>query len=332
MKKIFLIIVCICSCLCLQSQILKSDEDVDNDEFSFDILNELDARMAVQLAERKLKTLLTGTANTALAAVPFIGTEGVQSELLGTNLRMDELITLNKNYNFKLTSALGNILKITKEARDGTIATRAANLAGKVKVVKQSVEVIERVEKLKKNYEILQQNGWKSSDMIRAVVQLDVLMKKTEELTKTLLEAWKNANHQEQKEKLEKTQEKLKELDNYVLEQNNQLDDIINEIYTNKLNDNLNRAYFDGIYNFKYTKDEAQEKFETTLNESHNTIIAFRNFYWYLVGIIAFIAAIGYVFKLYTEKDNMISAHIIYWALTLAITAFLGILLELIKT
>lgn len=332
MKRIIVIILSICFCLCSQAQILDSDEDVNVDEFSFDILNELDARMAVQLAERKLKTLLTGTANSALAAVPFVGTEGVQVELLGTNLKMDELITLSKNYNYKLTNTLGNILKITKEARDGTFVTRAENLAKKVKVVKQSVDIIERVEKLKNNYETLQRNGWKNSDMIRAVIQLDALMKRIEDLTNTLLKAWKNANHQEQKEKLEKVEDQLKELDNYMIEQTSELDNIINEIYTEKLNDNINRGYFSSIYNFKLTKEEAQEKFETTLKESHNTIIAFRNFYWLMVGILAMAAAIGYVFKLYTEKDNVISAHIIYWVITLAITAFLGILLEFIKT
>ena len=83
----------------IQSQILKDDEDIKNKEFTFESLNELDSRMAIQLAERQAQTLLTGIVNKALAAVPYVGSTGVQQEAFGTNLKMDELITLNKNYN-----------------------------------------------------------------------------------------------------------------------------------------------------------------------------------------------------------------------------------------
>ena len=34
---------------------------------------------------------------------------------------MDELIVANQNYNHKMTAVLANILKATKEAKDGTL-------------------------------------------------------------------------------------------------------------------------------------------------------------------------------------------------------------------
>ena len=40
----------------IQAQILKENEDVREKDFSFEALNDLDSRMAVQLAERQVKT------------------------------------------------------------------------------------------------------------------------------------------------------------------------------------------------------------------------------------------------------------------------------------
>lgn len=315
----------------MQAQILKHDEDVNEKEFSFDALNEMDARMAMQLSERKINTLLNGAINKALATVPFLGTSGVQQELLGTNIKLDELITLNKNYNFKLTACLGNILKLTKEGQDGTILDRAENLAMKAKVIRQSVEVISKIEKLKRVYEQLNENGWKNSDMIRAVTLLDGLMKKVEELSKTLIDAWNATDYQQQKRDLKAVREKLKALDQYVSHEVAEMATIKNAIYTQKLNDKLTRSYFESIYNYKYSREEAEEKLKDNITSSRHNLIAFRNFYWLIVSIAAMIAAIGYVFRLYTEKDNIISSQITYWLMTLAIVAFLGVLLELIK-
>lgn len=330
MKHIFILLLCILLAIDNKAQILGQDEDINKEEFTFQALNELDARMAIELTERKIKTLLAGAANTVLSAVPLVGTEGVQQEMLQTNIRMDELITLNKNYNYKLMSALGNILKITKEARDGTIAKRAENMIMKAKVIKQAADVIHKTERLKKSYEILSENGWRNSDMIRTVIQLDALMKKVEELTQILIDIWKSADYQQQKKKLEETQEKLSSLEEYLDGQVIEIDEVAREIYTNKLNDEITRGYFSGIYNFEHTKEEALAKYNSTVTETKSTLIAMRNFYWALLGIMAFIAAIGYVFKLYTSRDNIISTQIVYWALTLAIAAFLGVLLEFI--
>ena len=54
----------------IQAQILKENEDVREKDFSFEALNDLDSRMAVQLAERQVKTLMSSVVNKALAAVP----------------------------------------------------------------------------------------------------------------------------------------------------------------------------------------------------------------------------------------------------------------------
>lgn len=314
-----------------KAQILKHDEDVNENEFSFDALNEMDARMAMQFSERKLNTLINGAVNKALSTVPFIGTGGVQAEILGTNIKLDELITLNKNYNYKLTSVLGNILKLTKESQDGTILHRAENLAMKAKVIKQSVDVISKIEKLKRIYEQLNENGWRNTDMIRAVTLLDALMKKVEELSKTLIDAWNATDYQQQKKDLKEAQEKLKALNKYISHEVAEVVSITNTIYTQKLNDKLTRSYFESIYNYKYTREEAEEKLKENVSGGRNMLIAFRNVYWLIISIVAMIAAIGYVFRLYTEKDNIISSQITYWLLTLAIVAFLGVLLELIK-
>lgn len=331
MKYLFILLLFTLTIHSVRAQILKADEDLNEEEFTFESLDELDGRMAIQLAERKLKTMITGVTNASLAAVPFVGTGGVQQELLGTNMKFDELITLNKNYNYKLTAALGNILKVIKNAKDGTLADRAESILLKGKVIKQSVDLVSKIEKLKKSYERLSDNGWKNSDIIRSISQLDILMKKAEELTQTLINAWNATDHQQRKQRLEETREKLKDLDNYVTNEISEMDYIVKKMYTQKLNDELSRSYFDGIYNYKLSPDEAKLELESTISESHNNLIAFRNVYWIVVAIIAFIAAIGYVFRFYTENDNMISANIIYWMLTLAITAFLGVLLELVK-
>ena len=329
MKKI--ILIGFLSIIPSYAQILGHEEDMNEDAFSFESLDMLDARMATQLAQRKITTLLSGIANKALATVPFVGTTGVQQELLGTNMKFDELITLNKNYNYKLTATLGNILKLTKEVNDGTLVGRAKNLAMKAKVIKQSVDVITKAERLKKAYEQLSENGWRNSDLIRGVVLLDGLMKKAEELSKTLIEAWKASDYKQQQKRLEEVQEKLKNLDNYLSNEVVQMQSVVDNIYTQKLNNKINRSYFEGIYNYKYSQEVAKEKLQTTISDTQKNIIAFRNLYWLIVSIIAFVAAIGYVFKLYTTRENIISGQIVYWILTLAIVAFLGTLLEFIK-
>lgn len=331
MKKILLIGLCFLSVYHSYAQILQHDEDVNDEAFTFESLDALDARMATQFAERKLKTLLTGIANKALATTPFIGSSGVQQELLGTNVKFDELITLNKNYNYKLTACLGNILKLTKEVNDGTLTGRAQNLMMKAKVIKQSVDVITKAEKLKKAYERLSENGWNNNDLIRGVVLLDGLMKKAEELSKTLIDAWKSSDYRQQQKRLEEVQEKLKALDNYLSNEVVEIQSVVDDIYTEKLNNKISRSYFEGIYNYKYTQEEARAKYQTTISDSKNNLIAFRNFYWLIVSIIAFVAAIGYVFKLYTTRENIISSQMVYWILTLAIVAFLGTILEFIK-
>lgn len=117
----------------LQAQVLGDDEDVDPDEFTWKKLSAMDSRYALSLAERKLTTILMSGVNKALAAVPMVGTEGVAAEMGITNLKMDELIVANQNYNHKMTAVLANILKATKEAKDGTLTERASNIAKKAK-------------------------------------------------------------------------------------------------------------------------------------------------------------------------------------------------------
>lgn len=314
----------------IQSQILKDDEDIKNKEFTFESLNELDSRMAIQLAERQAQTLLTGIVNKALAAVPYVGSTGVQQEAFGTNLKMDELITLNKNYNYKLTATLGNILKLVKESKDGTIASRAVNLAKRGKLVKQAVDIVSKTERLKKSYETLHESGWRINDMGRMVVQLDVLAKRIETLSKSLLEIWSTADNVTKEREMENIAKQLDDLGNYIDSETEELNDRIGQLYSQKLDDRLARGYFASMYNFEISQEDAVKKYNETIDTSKSILIQIRNIWWVIVSVIAFVAAIGYCFKHFLERDNAISAHIIYWVITLALCAFLGSLLQLV--
>lgn len=329
MKLFTLLILLLLSSIC-QAQILKEEEDVKEKEFSFESLNELDSRMAIQLAERQAKTLLTGVVNKALAAVPYVGSTGVQQEAFGTNLKMDELITLNKNYNYKLTAALGNILKLVKEAKDGTIASRATNMVKKGKIIKQGVDIVSKIERLKKMYERLHESGWRINDMGRAVVQLDVLTKQIEKLSRTLIDIWSSTDNETKERELQKAEDQLNKLDSYINSEISDLNEKTGQLYSQKLDDRLARGYFGSMYNFGMTQEDATRKYQETLDHSKNFLIQTRNIWWLIVSVIAFITAIGYGFKHFLERDNAISTHIIYWMITLALSAFLGSLLELL--
>lgn len=314
----------------IQAQILKENEDVREKDFSFEALNDLDSRMAVQLAERQVKTLMSSVVNKALAAVPYVGNTGVQQEMFGTNMKMDELITLNKNYNYKLTAALGNILKLIKETKDGTLTSRASSIARKAKVVKQGVDVVNKIERLKRMYKNLNQNGYRLNDMGRAAQQLDILVKKIEELTGTLIKIWTTADQAEREKEVERVEKELEALNGYIETEISEIDEEAGRIYTQKLNDEIARECFSGIYNYDLEQEQAKQNYEETISGSKKFIIELRNIWWFIVGIIAFISVIGYCLKLFLKQENSISAHIFHWIVTLAFTAFLGSLLQIL--
>lgn len=330
MKRLIILVSLSFFIIQLPAQILGEDEDVNQNDFTFESLNELDARMALQLAERKLQTMLAGAINTGLASVPWVGTGGVQREILGSNVKLDELITLSKNYNYKLTSVLGNILKVVKESRDGTIATRAKNLFLKGKVIQEATDLIRKIDRFKSICEKLSEEGWNDANMVRAVILADALMKKVEDISKVLIDAWNSSDQQENKRRLEEVQEQLKQLNDYIEQQEKEIQGVVNAIYTNRLKNEITESLFQGMYNYELEQEEAKEKLDETVHQTRSILIIFRNIWWIVIAIFAFAALIGYFAKFYFEKDNLISAYIPYWIITLAIAAMLGSLLELI--
>ena len=128
------------------SQLIDREEDISDSYFNKNTFKNLDSDFAMELLNQQAKTIVSSLANKAAAAVPLVGTEGVAMEIGMSNLKLDELIVANKNYNYKLTAVLGNILKVTKEARDGTMASRAKNTARKVEIIDESIKVIHKCE------------------------------------------------------------------------------------------------------------------------------------------------------------------------------------------
>lgn len=187
MKTLILMMLCCIITSASFGQLVDREEDISSSYFDKNTFKNLDSDFAMELLNQQAKTMVTSLANKAAAAVPLVGTEGVAMEIGMSNLKLDELIVANKNYNYKLTAVLGNILKVTKEARDGTMASRAKNTARKVEIIDESIKAIKKCEKTRSALKTLGEKGWTTTNMLRAVNSIDGTLGALEKIGRNLL-------------------------------------------------------------------------------------------------------------------------------------------------
>lgn len=314
----------------LQAQILGDDEDVDPDEFTWKKLSAMDSRYALSLAERKLTTILMSGVNKALAAVPMVGTEGVAAEMGITNLKMDELIVANQNYNHKMTAVLANILKATKEAKDGTLTERASNIAKKAKIINKSIKAIQACERTRDAYRKLNDKGWTSANMIRAIQAFDIALTSLEEVAEIISNASKI--YKDQREELNKAEAKVIDIENMIDEMEDQARQELAEVYGNKYMHELNSAFFNSIYTFdQLDENSAREKFNVNMTSAKSALINFKNTMWICLVIFALLSATSAIGKIYfLGEENFLVKYMIAWITGIIICAMLGGVIELI--
>lgn len=315
------------------SQLLDREEDLSGEGFSTKDFLKLDTEFSIQLAEQKAKTLIMSIANKAAAAAPFVGSVGVAAELGLSNLKFDEMLVADKQYNYKLTGVLGNILKVTKETRDGTYKSRSINAAKKIKIVNQSIKAVKKCNRTKNALLELKKKGWNTTTMTRAVKALDASLTALEEVGETILTAYNS--YDEESAAIDNAQKKLDDVNT-----------LMNSVYANSM-DELNRNIA-AKYNYEYnsslitgafycqdlTKAEAREKVRINMEKSSNALIVFKRIMWSICILFFLIAATGYLWKTYflTSDGNVYSNLIIKyytaWIVGFFLTAVIGGILE----
>ena len=284
------------------TEILDRDDDIESSNFS-DRIEGLNPNYAIELLEKQAKTILKTVGNEILAAIPYTGNAGVAMEVGASNLKLDELIVTNKNYNYQMTSILGNILKVTKEARDGRIGNRAKNQAKKLKLISESLKLIKKCEKTKRTLNALSSKGWGTDNMLRAVNSIDITLKSLEIVGEILLENYNTIS--EENKKLDELTLELKQI-NKVIESTyaDTLKDL-NEKIRAKYTFEYNSSLLNGAMYFQdMTKDEGQKKYEKGMKNSKNALVAFKNIMWTIFGIFCLISVVSIIFKVTIEGQS----------------------------
>ncbi len=330
MRKLYLLIVSILSFSSVgYSQLIKRGDDVSEKDFGIHNFKNLDADFAMELLNQQAKTIITSLANKAAAAVPLGGTAGVAMEVGVSNLKLDELIVANKNYNYKLTGVLGNILKITKETRDGTMASRAKYAARKVEIVDESLRAIKKCQKTREALTALGEKGWTTTNMLRAVNAIDGTLFALEKIGQNLLQTTNSIA--EESRLLDNSEKELKDLneqlDKMYASALQELDEKIASQYQFEYNSALlnGAMYFQGL-----TQEEGQEKYEKNISRSKDGLTAFKNIMWLFVVIFFLAAATANIWKVYFMGDDSM-AFIRYskaWIAGFAVSILMAGILE----
>lgn len=305
MKKTTLLLLCFLS-LQAFGQLVDRDQDIASSDFSLGNFQNLDASLAMDLLNQKAQTMAMSLVNKAAAAVPYIGTAGVAMEVGMTNLKFDELLVANKNYNYKLTGVLGNILKVTKEARDGTIASRAKNAAKKIKIVDASLTAIKKCQRTRDALKTLGDKGWTTTNMLRAVNCLDGTLTALEKVGENLLK--KTNTIAEENAVLDRSEKELFDInemmDAIYAETRKEIDDKIASQYNFEYNSSLLNG---AMYPQDLSREEGKEKYRTNMARGKNALSSFANVMWLLVVVFFLVAATANVWRVYYSGDDSIA-------------------------
>lgn len=310
-------------------EMLERDDDLKGSFFSLENLKNLDVGLAIELAEKQVKTIAKSLINKTVAAVPYTGNAGVAMEVGVSNLKLDELIVTNKNYNYQITSILGNILKVTKEARDGTIFTRAKNKVKKIELVNESLKLIKKCQRTKRTLDALSEKGWTTNNMLRAVNSIDITLKSLETVGTILLET-ANSLFEENK-KLDELEIELKDLDKMMDEMYASSLKELNETVRTKYHFEYNSSLLNGAMYFQdMTKKEGQEKYELGMEKSKDGLTAFRNTMWLISILFFFIGAAAIIWKVFFmgEESQALIKYTKAWFIGFAITILLASMLQ----
>ena len=311
------------------AQLLDREEDLSGKGFSTKDFLDLDTDFAIQLAEQKAKTLIMSIANKAAASAPFVGSVGVAAELGLSNLKFDEMLVADKQYNYKLTAVLGNILKVTKETRDGTYKSRGINAAKKIKIVDQSIKAIKKCNRTKNALLELKKKGWNTTTMTRAIKALDASLTALEEVGETMLAAYNS--YDGEKEAIDNAQKTLDDVNTMMNSAYSGAIDELNRNISDRYNYEYNSSLLTGaFYCQDLTKAEAREKVRENLQKSSNALIIFKRIMWSICLIFFLIAATGFLWKTYfiTYDSNLIIKYYTVWIVSFFLTAVLGGILE----
>lgn len=318
------------SSLTCVSQILDRDMDIDEMDFSVKNFTDLDPELAIKFLERKTNTLISNAAAQSAAAAPLgQGTIGVALAQAQTNLRMDELITLNQNYNYKMTGVLGNILKVVKETRDGSITYRLKKAAQKVEIVDETLRAVRKCQKTKDALNRLQSNGWTTRNMLNAVRCIDGALSSLEIIGKEIRSNFNSSDEQERN--LKEARDKLKQIQNELEETYQsalrEQQDLILAKYRYEYTSALITGAF---YGSDLTETQAEEKIRYGLSNSKETVTAFRNVMWGIVILFFLVAATASVWKVFFMGDDSIAIikYFKAWIVGLAVTTILSGMLE----
>lgn len=315
------------------AQLLDREEDLSGKGFSTKDFLDLDTDFAIQLAEQKAKTLIMSIANKAAASAPFVGSVGVAAELGLSNLKFDEMLVADKQYNYKLTAVLGNILKVTKETRDGTYKSRGINATKKIKIVDQSIKAVKKCNRTKNALLELKKKGWNTTTMTRAIKALDASLTALEEVGETMLAAYNS--YDGEKEAIDNAQKTLDDVNTMMNSAYSGAIDELNRNISDRYNYEYNSSLLTGaFYCQDLTKAEAREKVRENLQKSSNALIIFKRIMWSICLLFFLIAATGYLWKTYfiSSDGNIYSSLIIkyytVWIVSFFLTAVIGGILE----
>lgn len=323
-----LIIICFSKSIA-RGQLVDREEDISEEYFNKNSFKNLDADFAMELLNQQAKTMVTSLANKAAAAAPFVGTAGVAMEVGMSNLKLDELIVANKNYNYKLTAVLGNILKITKEARDGTMASRAKNAARKVEIIDESIKAIRKCERTRDILKTLGEKGWTTTNMLRAINAIDGTLEILEKIGKKLLR--KTNSMAEETQALNESEKILEDMNKMLDEAYANAMKELNEKIASKYSFEYNSALITGaMYMQDITKEEGQEKYNFNISRSKNLLVAFKNIMWMFVIIFFLVGGTANVWKVFFDGDNSIAfiRNTKAWYVGLAVCIILSGMLE----
>lgn len=312
-----------------KNPLLDREEDIMMEEFSIENFMNFDTEFALGLLERQARTLIKSTVAETAAAVPYVGTTGVAMELGLANLKLDEILVADKNYNYKVTGVLGNILKITKESRDGTIKRRILNNVKKAKIIKQTINAIKKCNRTREAVAALGTRGWTTSTMLRAVKSIDVTLDALETVGETLTAAYNSLK--EENEAIDKAITKLDEVE---LLMDEIYSDVMKSVYDNIISQykmEYNSSLLTGaIYFQEVNSSEAEEDVAENMEENKNTLIAFKRIMWIFTLLYFFAAAAANVWKVYFngEENHNIIRYNKSWLVGLAILLLLNGIFE----
>lgn len=311
------------------SQLIDREEDISDSYFNKNTFKNLDSDFAMELLNQQAKTIVSSLANKAAAAVPLVGTEGVAMEIGMSNLKLDELIVANKNYNYKLTAVLGNILKVTKEARDGTMASRAKNTARKVEIIDESIKAIQKCEKTRSALKVLGEKGWTTTNMLRAVNSIDGTLNALEKIGKNLLKSTNSMA--EETAMLDATEKEVDELNSMLDETYANAMKELDEKIANKYSFEYNSALITSVmYMQELTKEEGQEKYNLNMSKSKEGVTAFKNIMWTFVVIFFLVALTANVWRVFFAGDDSMTfiRYTKVWYVGLAVCIIMASMLE----